>query len=648
MDVKALISEFGGGDKASSKLPKTGGLDVDALVNEFGGGYDVKRENNVTVIKPQKLGDPGFTAEMQPQGTSENVGSQRGIGPILEGIKNLPANIAKSVSENAEAGKQLVGEGLGDIGRNAPASGVGKIGLGALQYVTSPITGAAKETIEEPIAQLTGNRKAGEIAGAVATSGLPVTKAAGATVRNLPRNRAFQTLVETIEPKNIPTIINELKSNPRLSLMDVSPAARQMAQKLVVTEGKHLNHLSNVVEDRFKSAKGVVGDIYDSSLGTPVNVVDRLAQFKKAARDVGQQQINPAVAASKPVDITPVIQHIDDIIKPGTTGKLNLENGLVDTATKDQLKEIRGYFTDGKSNRTSPQELHEIQSAFRSTAEKLMKSTDGPSRLLGGQLMAVRNKIVDAIDSASGGKYKPALKAYRDEGQIQDAFDVGNNIISGSKKLENRPEFFSQWKKGATKEEIEAAKEGARIAIDTQIRTAKNAARSGTDIVMPDFSASKLRDLFGKTEADKMIKLLQDEQKIAQTNSDLFRNSQTAMRQTADSRIALPEKKQGLAGMVGPAIAEGMNVASMAYAGGGVPGLGAAVYGGSKAVGAAKHKIATKLAQERNFQIAKMVSASEGPDRDELIKALSAIAYPAVKPSLVNRASTALSKVIGP
>jgi len=140
-----------------------------------------------------------------------------------------------------------------------------------------------------------------------------------------------------------------------------------------------------------------------------------------------------------------------------------------------------------------------------------------------------------------------------------------------------------------------------------------------------------------------MAKKLEDERKIALTNSDLFRNSQTAMRSGVDSRIALPEKGDVGKTMLPFVISEGANIAS-----GGIPGIGALTYEASKLGMKAKDAIKIKLAKERNFQLAKMISTSDGPLRDQLINELSAISAPKPKPSLAVRATNALSKVIAP
>jgi hypothetical protein len=258
----------------------------------------------------------------------------------------------------------------------------------------------------------------------------------------------------------------------------------------------------------------------------------------------------------------------------------------------------------------------------------------------------VRQKFGDKeVSSALGNKppsnsYKAALSNYRDEKNISEAFhDAYSGVFSNSKKLENRPEFTKDWLSGLSKHELEAAKEGARLAIDTEIRAAKNGALAGTNIVKSDFNKEKLEMLFGKAEANTLIKKLEDERTIANTHNKIVEGSQTAMRTASKDQFRMPDKSEIGKAMLPTAILEGANMMSS-----GVPGVGVGLMIGSKAVNATKDAIKMKLAREHNAQYAKLALPVEGPSRDELIRQLEA-RIPGPKKSLLSRASNLASRV---
>ena len=201
--------------------------------------------------------------------------------------------------------------------------------------------------------------------------------------------------------------------------------------------------------------------------------LSKLRDLKTSAANVGKSQIEPAVNNSGPVDLSGVIQNIDSKLKPGVNSVMTMGQPLPFTEVKKELAQVRGNLTDNKSIRTDPKDLHVFQSNLRARADDLLNSADGKDRQIGYALMDARNQIVDAIDKASpqakdvngnmSGTYKPALSKFRDEKQIEDAFIKGTQIGSNRPgQWDDRPEFWEDWISKASKQELEAAKEGAR------------------------------------------------------------------------------------------------------------------------------------------------------------------------------------------
>jgi hypothetical protein len=215
-------------------------------------------------------------------------------------------------------------------------------------------------------------------------------------------------------------------------------------------------------------------------------------------------------------------------------------------------------------------------------------------------------------------------------------------VFSNSKKMENMPEFTKKWFDGLTDAEKEAAKEGASTAIHTEIGVAKNGALAGTNVAKSDFNKEKLEILFGKEEANTLIKKLEDERAIANTHNKIVEGSQTAMRSASKSQFALPDKTDAIKAMVPTAIAEGANAMA-----GGYPVLPTLALGSIKAGAMAKDAIKIKLAREHNAQYAKLALPVEGPSRDALIQSLEA-AIPGPKQSIVRRGANTLSRLVAP
>ncbi len=560
------------------------------------------------------------TANQPPQSAISKAGGY---------VAGLPVEYVGNVQKNARSGIELASQGLKDIVENKSAAGVGKAVLGALGYVASPVTGIFS-TAGEEVTKMTGSKDIGDRAELLLGSGLPVAKAGQMVAKALPKPKALEAIIDTIGgPDKIKVVVDELRSNPRLTIQDVVPATRQMAQKLITTEGQHQNKFEQFVQERIGSTKDSITDIHSAAMGTPVNIVDKVNSLKQAAADVGKKEIQPAVTASGPVDISNVISNIDGKLKPGVNSVITEGQPLPLGDIEKPLAVVRKFLTDDKQVRTDAKSLHQFQSALRAKAEDMLNSTSSSERQQGYALMNVRNDIVEAIDKASPrikladgtetGAYKQALSNFRDEKQVENAFQMGMLVTKNRLgRLEDDPKFWDNWVNAASPQELEAAREGAKLALQHNIKAFKAGARKAEDVVESQFNVDKLSSLFGKDEITKMSRQLKDEREIAITNQKLIHGSDTAMRMKADSRVDLPVEKPPSGVLpVMAAAAEGL-----AYMSGGLPGIGASAVVGQRIASKVKHNfVDLPLAKAKNERITDLLTAT-GEDREQLIKIL--------------------------
>lgn len=621
-DFDDLINEFGSKNK-TAKAVDTPYAD---LIDEFGSGevkaIQSKEKGDVVGTKVGQASNVPFT--YVPSGAPINdiqyYRNPEVPEPKVEfrqpSFSELPV-IRQGIKGFQESGK-YAGEGYSDIARGMSATGVGKVILGHVGQALN-VTGVAPaiEAAKEQVTKATGNPDFADRLELVSTSGLPIAKTAKVVTELSPSTRAVKTIAEAIGPENIPSVVNQLKSNPRLTLMDVDPNVQIISQGLASKPGEPRNILDKVVKERKDTQKGTVLDIYDEALGVPVNVRDKVERLKTKIKETGKE-INPVISNAGAVNISPVISSIDAKLKPGVQTVISAGEPLPLDDIQKSLKGVRKLLTDDKSVRTDAQSLHNFQSALRAKAEDLLSSQNGQDRQLGHALMNIRNQIVTSIDNAAGGNYKPALAKYRDINDVNDAFKKGQLITRNRLgNLDDDPSYWDNWIKTASPEELEAAREGARLAVSHQMGSVVNAARKGMNIPEIEFNAEKLKSLFGKEEVEKMAKGLADEKKIADTNSKLFQNSQTAMRLLgAEATEVRPSFKPNYTGLL-PIAAEGLN---QYLTGGSLP---IALAGGYGYLGARKAitKIGQNLDRKTNVEIANLSSAV-GEARENLIKAL--------------------------
>lgn len=382
---------------------------------------------------------------------------------------------------------------------------------------------------------------AGRVIGAganklVSLVGSPLPKAAAA--RNL--------LIATQESGTTPdAIAAELATNPRLAPMDIDPNLQQAAMNIANQPGKGRAVLSDAAQARALGAKNAVTGAFDQAAGETPNVQEYLEGLKQTARTNAQKGFGEALSNAKPVNVQPVIDAIDEKVMPGVQKAVSQGSDIPLGPVEQTLARLKQRLATGDEMLTDPERLHQIQSDLRVQADTLSKSSSGQDRLVGSALRDVRKNLVNAIDEASGGKYKPAQAQYADDLSIQDAFDKGRQILSNGTSsdaaLYNRPEFWKAWVKDASPDEVQAAKLGARVAIDNQINSVRSAAAKGAGLPDVGFNRDRLEILLGKPETDRLAKLMKDEQRIASTNNKLFGGSMTAPREAINKLTQVRE-----------------------------------------------------------------------------------------------------------
>lgn len=556
--------------------------------------------------------------------------------------------IGGSVVDEAAKNRDLALTGVGNVLQGQSATGFGQAGMGILGGLMSPLA-----AVKRVATQATGNPDFGEKAALL----VPGRAATGAVAKAVPEVNALNTLVRDIPAKDLPNVISRLESNPTLSAMDVAPNVQSKAMGISTGEpSKGAAHLFETAARRAEESTPRLTKAFDEAMGPVPDTVQLLDRFKADARTVGREQIQPALAAAGPVDITNVVKSIDEKIgqptiralregKPPPLGLspeqqrlVKLRQDLTYRGKDSELFPVKDeYFIDPTSNPVAGAldvGAHGIQSRLRYEADTLGRSAQGSERLVAGELSGIRNKLVDAIDAAAGGKpsapgpYRQGLSAYRDEMHVQDAFDRGLSLLSGAKAgeagLANRPEAWRAWMKDASDSEIAAARLGARTAFDTAMGTVRNEALAGRAIPDVRFVRDKLDMLFGPANGKKIVAEAEAEHAKAATNALLTANSKTARSRAAQE--AIKPREVGNVLQLGQTaapvvIAEGLNTLAGGGMTVGIPTAMMLAAGSSRKAAQAlgrKHDIAT------NDAYAQWASATAPNQRETLLNALRA------------------------
>jgi hypothetical protein len=294
-----------------------------------------------------------------------------------------------------------------------------------------------------------------------------------------------------------------------------------------------------------------------------------------------------------------------------------------------------------------PQALHRVQSSVGDQAFQLSKSLDPKDRAVGSQLRNMNEKLVDQIDAASktpdpatgalpsgDGPYRQGRALFKDAKDIHQAWDDGFDVLknrSGQAGFEDRPAALEDWMKTATPEEVVAKRLAVRSDMDQKINGVKNGALAGQTVAAVPYNQAKLRTLFGDTEANRLIGVMQDAKREADTSYAITSGSKTAETAAAAARRKVRDVGGGNPlQYVAPVAAEILGQSA------GLPFVGLAGSAAAKAVHMTAQKIGQMHDIARNQHFTENALAS-GPAREETINAL--LSHPKVVSELKKRAN---------
>lgn len=493
------------------------------------------KEDHPAYIPPAGMEDPEKRmrepSTFAPKTTLQKV--HETVDPFTA-VSAAATDVGRNIASNAGASAEMAGRGITDVLAGKPATGVGEVGIGALGVAMSPVTGTVKSG-ENALASITGNPDFADKAALMfpINTGGPAARTALHNIH--PATKAADFIADKVGPDNMPEALSRLRSNSRLRPVDVNDQLRMSGQGLVAADHSPVasRTLTESMRNSAAGARDAVKGTYNEAMGTPPDAFEELQRLQNKAKAIGQSKITPPLITSKPVDTSPVLADIDKALNPVAV-KMTPGTTITPTPLQQRLVDLRQRLASGdKEVLTDADRLHDIQADLRREADDLMSSATGSDRRLGRELKNYRNKLVDSIDKSAPG-YKEGLEAYRDQKDIERAFQMGQNLLVNSNDPKTAPGFLKQWmaSKDRTPEELAAARTGARQAVEQRMGSIKQSgldpARSGTDVPQVEFNRTKLETLFGKEDTDKMFKHLQDERDIALTNNRGLGNSKTA------------------------------------------------------------------------------------------------------------------------
>lgn len=388
---------------------------------------------------------------------------------------------------------------------------------------------------------------------------------------------AFNSVTNATNTLQVPGMEGGVSDSAYNTLQGIMQRARDTGQQVIQpaldnSEPVPLKPLVQALDRQIKSPEAIAGE-------TPrIPLTPTQQQLLSLRNDITSGEMAPLNERTK-LAVGP----INDAIKNGALGTQRLQDftearRLLNSANRGFTSEedlipalkklannqkIVGPIDDalkmiqkGPTEYRSADFLHGVQSRLRETADTLNNSSTGSDRLMSKDIYTARNTVINAIDKASGGTYKPALSKYRDDMQVREAFDKGLGVAKTRQGeagiLEDSPQAWQAWSKTASPDEMDAARAGALADLQRRVAQAsKPVSEQTAGAPIPQINQNeraRFDTLFGPDKTNMFIQKLRDEKDRGSLNQILFGGSQTAARQAGQESVAAPPARGTSAG----------------------------------------------------------------------------------------------------
>jgi hypothetical protein len=389
--------------------------------------------------------------------------------------------------------------------------------------------------------------------------------------------------------------------------------------------------LRKTAREQMKGSAGRRTTAFDRELGPWQDPDLKLENITKSRADEASPLYDNALwvggaVGGKPKmrDVSPILHFIDRELKTAVD------------VEKTALNRVRNMLV-GPNGRLK-QDMPSLHKVYLGLGRMLSGSaSDSLDKVTRREITQIKNKMKQLM----GEDYKSALKVFKSQSDVMDAFDEGLNAFNKGV----RPTQIARTLRNAAEAEKDAYREGARVALQEGIdKNIDSSIRQISDLNRTQWGRDKIRAIWGDDVGDRISKTLDDEFSIIDTGQRIIQNSETASRQ---------EVQKSLRRMGGEAAAgalPGLFVGGFSGEEGFDPQR--AIYGGllGSAGGRLAGRALTKRGARKELQadkaLAKTLSMG-GPEADRILSLAQAL-KPGQLPSadrLATRASIAMSPI---
>ncbi|MGX5806202.1 hypothetical protein ACWGS9_34280 [Bradyrhizobium sp. Arg314] len=317
---------------------------------------------------------------------------------------------------------------------------------------------------------------------------------------------------------------------PGATLADSGPAAQGMAVKLAAQYPEVGPQMTQNLTARADQFGPRMNSTVDAAAGPDVNAPQQMAALKATTQANGAANYAKAFANQAPVDVTPTVARIDSAIYPSTKAGTTLD------PISSALQEARGYITGPNVGQGSIETLHRAQDVIDDMASSAFRNGDNAKAKT---LWDVRSSLLNQMDAANP-DYALARSQYASDKAVENAFENGRSIFAPKSDGQvYDPDLLESRLATMSPPEQQAFQLGTRKALTDTMGTARTDAAGVKNLLSNGngYPVQKLRQIIGDGPTNQLLKELDHQAAMQDTNNIVTRNSKTALASAADGDI---------------------------------------------------------------------------------------------------------------
>ncbi|MCD1644168.1 hypothetical protein [Aurantimonas coralicida] len=505
---------FGLSDELAGAGQAVGALFTDETM---GDAYDRGKQRTMNRLEGFRERNPVTATALEVGGAILPAVASGGMGLAARG-GGLLAKSGGAALEGA-AGGALYGFNTGEGGAAGRAANAGMgAGFGAIGGAAAPLVGRAAGAVARPVVEAIKAR-APQIGGAGRSAVKRVMQGMGDDALEAPADLAAR----------------RAEIGPDGRLYNAGENLRTQAETLAQRPGPQMRTIMGAAKEQTSGSGARVRSGLDAAIGKQENITKAFDDAIASRKTKANQLYGAAFKDARPVDVTRVIDRIDEEILPP-----ELATDLRDDGISATLRKVREYFATDQNQRHGLQSLHKVKMELDGMIGTAKRAGDDPKARA---LLGVQKELLDAMDSANK-TYATARREFAGDMAIQNAMEEGQSVFSRTMRATDLAKEYGRM----TPAEQLAMKKGARDQIAQMMDNALPNLADNADAqavwkrLQTKENQQKMSILLGPEAAKKVQLALSREWKLSADANTMLANSATARRTAAKDMFPDPNK----------------------------------------------------------------------------------------------------------